>query len=81
MTRYTQLALMLCVAVAGTSADIVTRLNGEVNESLKSSELTAGMVRLGFEPVASTPEEFARGLASELATIKAVFADLGIEQQ
>ncbi|MET0676964.1 MAG: tripartite tricarboxylate transporter substrate binding protein [Bradyrhizobium sp.] len=64
-----------------TPPPIVERLAQEMRAVVRSPEMSERMVRLGFEPVASTPEEFARSLGDELVTIKAVFRDLGIEQQ
>jgi tripartite-type tricarboxylate transporter receptor subunit TctC len=53
-------------APAGTPGAIINQLNGEVNESLKSSELQATLVKLGYEPKMTTPEEFAAFFAAEL---------------
>jgi tripartite-type tricarboxylate transporter receptor subunit TctC len=64
-----------------TPRQIVDRLSQEMRAVVRSAEVSDKMVRLGFEPVASTPEEFARSLEVEIATIKTVFRDLGIEQQ
>jgi tripartite-type tricarboxylate transporter receptor subunit TctC len=50
----------------GMAADVVDRLNREVNESLKSAELTASMMKLGFEPRTGSPQDFAALLASEM---------------
>jgi tripartite-type tricarboxylate transporter receptor subunit TctC len=50
----------------GMAADVVDRLNSEVNESLKSSELKASMMKLGFEPRSGSPRDFAALLASEM---------------
>jgi tripartite-type tricarboxylate transporter receptor subunit TctC len=50
---------------AGLAADVVRKLNGDVNESLKSAELTASMANLGFEPVSGSPQDFAALLATE----------------
>jgi tripartite-type tricarboxylate transporter receptor subunit TctC len=51
---------------AGMPADAVRRINGAINESLKSPELRAAITRVGFEPHGMTPEQFAALLASEL---------------
>ena len=51
---------------AGTPADVVARLNGEVNESLKSPELRASMVKVGFEPTGGSPQDFAALIAEQL---------------
>jgi tripartite-type tricarboxylate transporter receptor subunit TctC len=45
-------------APAGTSADIVRRLNHEVNEALKSPELKATYAKLGITANIVSPEEF-----------------------
>jgi tripartite-type tricarboxylate transporter receptor subunit TctC len=50
---------------AGLPADVVDRLNSEVNESLKTSELKASMTKLGFEPKGGSPRDFAALLADE----------------
>src|SRR5439155_2986255 len=44
---------------AGTPAEIVSRLNGEVNECLKSPDLRASMLKVGFDPTGGAPQEFA----------------------
>ncbi len=43
---------------AGVPADAVQRINGAINESLKSPELRAAIARLGFEPHGGTSAEF-----------------------
>ena len=44
---------------AGTPADVVSRINGEVNASLKSPDLRANMRKVGFEPTGGSPQDFA----------------------
>ncbi len=51
---------------AGMAADVVGRLNRDVNASLKSAELKASMAKLGFEPVSGSPRDFAALLAAEM---------------
>jgi tripartite-type tricarboxylate transporter receptor subunit TctC len=51
---------------AGTPVDVVARINGDVNECLKSAELRANMVKVGFEPTGGTPQEFAALIAEQL---------------
>jgi tripartite-type tricarboxylate transporter receptor subunit TctC len=53
------------VVPAGTPEPVVTKLNAEINESLKSPEVTATLARLGFNPMVSTPQEFAEFLAAQ----------------
>jgi tripartite-type tricarboxylate transporter receptor subunit TctC len=54
------------MAPVGTPAAVVERLNGEINEILKSPEMTATLATLGFEPMITTPQEFATFLADEM---------------
>jgi tripartite-type tricarboxylate transporter receptor subunit TctC len=51
---------------AGTPAEIVNRINGEINEALKSPELRANLVRVGFEPTGGSPQDFAKLIAEQL---------------
>ena len=51
---------------AGMPRAIVDRLNYEINQNVKSPEVNAVLEKLGFEPKATTPEEFAAFLASEM---------------
>jgi tripartite-type tricarboxylate transporter receptor subunit TctC len=51
---------------AGTPADVVTRINQEINDALKSAELRASMVRVGFEPTGGSAQEFAAIIAEQL---------------
>jgi tripartite-type tricarboxylate transporter receptor subunit TctC len=50
---------------AGLGAQIIERLNAEVNESLKTPELPASMMKLGFAPKGGSARDFAALLASE----------------
>jgi tripartite-type tricarboxylate transporter receptor subunit TctC len=63
-----QLALIFSaglLAPAGTPAEIVARLNHEINEAMKTPELAAGMRKLGFEPTIWSPQAYAAFLAEE----------------
>ena len=51
---------------AGTPADVVARINGDINESLKSPELRVTMQRVGFEPTGGPPQAFADLIAKQL---------------
>jgi tripartite-type tricarboxylate transporter receptor subunit TctC len=50
----------------GIPAELVNKLNREVNETLTSPELVAGMARANFEPHGGTPQEFSVLLADEM---------------
>src|SRR5262245_13090633 len=51
---------------AGIPADIVVRLNGEMNEGLKSAEVRATMINVGIEPTGGSPQDFAAVIAEQL---------------
>ena len=53
------------VAPAGIPSDIVNRLNAVINDGLRSAEMRAGLEKLGIEPYATTPAEFAKLVAEE----------------
>jgi tripartite-type tricarboxylate transporter receptor subunit TctC len=52
-------------APAGTPAEIVTRLNAAINESLKSTEVEAAFARLAVETRPGSPDDFAAFIAKE----------------
>jgi tripartite-type tricarboxylate transporter receptor subunit TctC len=51
---------------AGTPADVVARINQEINDALKSAELRASMMKVGFEPTGGSAREFAATIAEQL---------------
>ena len=51
---------------AGTPADVVATINGEVNASLKSAGLRAALLKAGFEPVGGSPQDFAAVITDQL---------------
>jgi tripartite-type tricarboxylate transporter receptor subunit TctC len=53
-------------APAGTPDAIVKRLNGAINDSLRSAEMKAALDKLGLEPVIQTPEEFGKFVRDEI---------------
>src|SRR5947207_3850353 len=46
------------VAPAGTPAAIIDKLNGVINDGLKSAEMRASLTQLGIEPILTSPQEF-----------------------
>jgi tripartite-type tricarboxylate transporter receptor subunit TctC len=50
----------------GTPAEIVDKINSEINEALKSPELRANLTRVGFEPTGGSPQDFAKLIAEQL---------------
>jgi tripartite-type tricarboxylate transporter receptor subunit TctC len=51
---------------AGTSKDIVSLLNREVLKIIAMPDMEARLAKLGYDPVASTPEEFAVRIKAEI---------------
>jgi tripartite-type tricarboxylate transporter receptor subunit TctC len=53
-------------APAGTPADVVTKLNREINAGLRMPEMEAAMKKLGFEPKIGSAQEFAAFIRNEM---------------
>ena len=51
---------------AGTPAEVVSKINGEINEALKAPELRANLARVGFDPTGGSPQDFAKLIAEQL---------------
>jgi tripartite-type tricarboxylate transporter receptor subunit TctC len=64
---------------AGTTANVVTRINGAINEGLKSAELRGIMIKAGFEPIGGTPEHFAGLIAGQLRHWAPIVRDTGFQ--
>jgi tripartite-type tricarboxylate transporter receptor subunit TctC len=56
-------------APAGTPEPAVRRISEEVAAAMRRSETRTQMEQLGYQPVGSTPEEFAKFFASELPRV------------
>ena len=54
------------VAPAGTPAAVIDKLNGVINDGLKSAEMRASFAQLGIEPIVTSPQEFAAIIAQEV---------------
>jgi len=65
------------VVPAGTPADIVARLNAEVNKALQSADLRARLAAGGSEPLGGTSEQYAAYIRSELGRWAKVVRDSG----
>jgi tripartite-type tricarboxylate transporter receptor subunit TctC len=53
------------LAPAGTPGDVIARLSAETVKGMQSAETREALGRLGFEVVASSPEEFSRWIRAE----------------
>ena len=76
---FTSVSFTGVVAPAGTPAAIVNRLNAAINESLKSAEVAAALVKLSVEARIATPEEFAAFIARERAKWTVVVKAAGVQ--
>src|SRR5262249_39249533 len=55
------------LAPAGTSPAIVDRLHGEIAKIMVMPDVTARLAAMGFEPILTTPAEFAARIDREIA--------------
>jgi tripartite-type tricarboxylate transporter receptor subunit TctC len=67
------------IAPAGTPRETVAFINASMGKALATSELRERLNGLGFEPFASTPEDFGAFLAAELRRYAQVIRDAGIK--
>ncbi len=66
---------------AGTPADIIAKLNGEIGAVLQLPEIGAKMAALGMEPLASTPAALTQRLNADAAKWRTVIDKAGIPKQ
>jgi tripartite-type tricarboxylate transporter receptor subunit TctC len=55
------------MAPAGTPADIVSKLNKEINDAVASAPVRERFAKLGLEPLTATPQEFGTLIRTETA--------------
>jgi len=67
------------LAPAGTPTSIVDKLNGAVNEILRSKEAQTGLARLSAEARIGSPQDFAAFIAAEATRWAAIAAETGIK--
>jgi tripartite-type tricarboxylate transporter receptor subunit TctC len=64
---------------AGTPKEVIATLHREVVKIIALPDMKERLVTLGFDPVGSTPEEFARRITAELETWARVVRAAGIK--
>ena len=69
------------LAPAGTPADVVNRINREVNAALKSPDLVERLLRVGAEPAGGTPEQLRDTIRHEFDNWKSLIARVGIKPE
>jgi tripartite-type tricarboxylate transporter receptor subunit TctC len=66
---------------AGTPPEVVGKINGEINEVLKSAELHASMLKVGFEPVGGSPRDYGTLVAEQLQRWEQVVKKTGFQME
>jgi tripartite-type tricarboxylate transporter receptor subunit TctC len=66
------------LAPAGTSPDIISKLNAEIVKVLNQPEMKERLISNGAEPVGSSPEEFGEYLRRETAKWAKLIKDIGL---
>ncbi len=66
------------LAPKGTPADVVKLLNAQLNDILKSPEVTQKLATFGALPAGGTPDVLKKTVADEYATMDRVIKELGI---
>ena len=51
---------------AGIAADVVAKLNVEMNEALQPADVRANMIKAGIEPTGGSPQDFGAVIAQQL---------------
>jgi tripartite-type tricarboxylate transporter receptor subunit TctC len=68
-------------APAGTPAEIVSRLNAEVNAILRERDVVAALAKIGVEAEPSTQQQLADRIAADIKKWREVIAGAGIKPQ
>jgi tripartite-type tricarboxylate transporter receptor subunit TctC len=69
------------LAPAGTSRNIINRLNSELHKVLAAPDLKERLANSGVDPLTSTPEQFASHIKSETVRYAKIIKDAGITAQ
>jgi len=75
---YEAVAWFAVMAPAGTPANIVGRMNAELNAALKQSDVLARLDQLGAEPLSGTPDDAAKLLKDDIVKWGAVIREANI---
>lgn len=69
------------LAPTGTPADVIARLNGEINKLLTTTDMQNRLAVVGFEPVGGSVSEAASYLKAELARWARVVKETGVRAE
>jgi tripartite-type tricarboxylate transporter receptor subunit TctC len=67
------------LAPAGTSPEIVGRLNAAINDTLRSPEMTEAMTKLGMDAKIGSPQDYARFIGEETRHWNAIVQSTGVK--
>ena len=79
LTGFTSYSWSGILAPAGTSPEIVDRLNAAINQGLKSPAMNSNLGRLGAEPNAGSPQDFVAFIADETTKWGAIITASGVK--
>ncbi len=68
-------------APAGTPKDVIAKLNADANKALKSPQLIDQFHKLGYEPIADTPDEASARIKSDVVRWTKIIRDAGMQPQ
>ena len=69
------------IVPAGTPKDIIALLQREIAQAIAGPDMKERLATLGYEPVASTPEDCAARFRTEIAKWGKVIGEAGIKAQ
>ena len=69
------------LAPAKTPAEVVAKVNGEVNRALQSAEVKERLAKLGTEPMAMSPADSDAFIAREYHELGKIMRDAGLKPQ
>ena len=78
---YEAISMQVMFAPANTPATIINRLNQESVRVVNSAEAKERVLNFGLEAVASSPEQLAAAMKSEMAKLGKVIKDAGIKME
>ncbi len=67
------------LAPVGTPADVIARLNNQINLGLKSPELTGALAKISSAPLGGTPADFTQLMKADLARWTPVVKSLNLK--
>ena len=69
------------LTTAGTPADVVLKLQGQISKALHSPDFKEKLAAAGFEPVGESPEKFAALIKADMAKWSKLIQDAGIKPE